>query len=142
MVNKHILIGNLGKDPELRTTTNGNVATFSVATTESWKDANGVKQEQTSWHNIVVWGNLADVAAKWLKKGHRVYLEGKVITKGYQKDGATVYRTDTVLSGGAAVLRLLTPLDQVTQPAPQQQQPAPAPVPQALAVEADDDLPF
>lgn len=140
MVNKHILVGNLGKDPELKTTDKGNVATFSVATTESWKDSAGNKQEQTTWHNVVVWGNLADIANKWLKKGHRVYLEGKVITKGYEREGKTVYRTDTVLSGSGAVLKLLTTPDQ-TQPAPQPKPQVPT-APTSTQVADDDDLPF
>jgi len=143
MVNQHTILGNVGKDPELRTTERGNVATFSVATTETWKDSAGTKQEQTTWHNVVVWGTLADIAAKWLKKGNKVYLVGKVSNRTYEKDGITHHRTETVLSGPSAVLKLLTPPDnapQPTTPAQQQQKPQPAPIQTALS--DDDDLPF
>ena len=142
MVNQHTILGNVGKDPELRTTERGNVATFSVATTETWKDAAGTKQEQTTWHNVVVWGNLADIAAKWLKKGNKVYLVGKLSIRTYEKEGVTHTRPETVLSGPAAVLKLLSPPETNNQAAPAPQQPKPAPIPQALADEADDDLPF
>lgn len=143
MVNQHTILGNVGKDPELRTTERGNVATFTVATTETWKDATGTKQEQTTWHNVVVWGILADIAAKWLKKGNKVYLVGKVSNRTYEKDGVTHHRTETVLSGPGAVLKLLTPPDNTqaaTQLTQQQQKPQPTQVPPALA--DDDDLPF
>lgn len=140
MVNQHTILGNVGKDPELRTTERGNVATFSVATTETWKDSTGTKQEQTTWHNVVVWAPLADIAARWLKKGHKVYLVGKVSNRTYEKDGVTHNRTETVLSGPSAVLKLLTPPDQ-TQAAPQPKPQVPtAPIPPTLA--DDDDLPF
>ena len=89
-VNKVILIGNLGKDPEIRTTPQGTtLARFSLATTTAWKDASGAKQERTEWHRIVAWGKLADVCGQYLKKGRQVYVEGRITTRQYEaKDGS------------------------------------------------------
>lgn len=88
-VNKVILVGTLGKDPETKYMPSGNAVTsFSVATSESWKDKSGEKQESTEWHNITMFGKLAEIAEKYLKKGSKVYLEGKIKTEKYQaKDG-------------------------------------------------------
>ena len=78
-VNKAILVGNLGKDPELRYTPAGQpVASFSLATTERWSDKNGQRQDRTEWHNIVVWGKLAELANQYLKKGSKVLIEGRL----------------------------------------------------------------
>lgn len=96
-VNKVILIGNLGKDPEVRHLDNGaTVANFSIATTESYKDKNGQKVDQTEWHNIVLWRGLAEVAEKYLKKGDSVFIEGKLRTRSWEKDGVTRYTTEVV----------------------------------------------
>jgi len=97
-VNKVILIGNLGKDPEVRHLDNGAaVANFSIATTESYKDRNsGERVDQTEWHNIVLWRGLAEVAEKYLKKGDSVYIEGKLRTRSWEKDGVTRYTTEVV----------------------------------------------
>ena len=97
-VNKVILVGNLGKDPEVKTLESGvKVASFSVATSESYKDRNGEKVEETTWHNCVLWRGLAEVAEKWLKKGQTVYLEGKIsVRKWEDKEGNTRYNTDIV----------------------------------------------
>lgn len=99
-LNRVTLIGNLGKDPEMKYTTNGTaVANFSLATSESWKDDSGQKQERTEWHNIVVWRKLAEVCAEYLKKGSRVYLEGKIQTRSYDdKNGVKRYVTEIVMS--------------------------------------------
>ena len=78
-LNKVILIGNLGRDPELKSTPSGDqVSRFSLATTENWKDADGVKQSKTEWHSIVVWGKQAEVAEKYLRKGRQVMVEGRI----------------------------------------------------------------
>ena len=97
-VNKVILIGNLGKDPEVRHLEGGvAVARFPIATSESFKDKSGQKQERTEWHNIVVWRGLAEVAEKYLKKGNSVYIEGRLRTNNYQdKDGVQRYSTEIV----------------------------------------------
>ena len=78
-LNKVMLIGNLGKDPELRYTTSGvAIATFSLATNEQWKDQDGNAQERTEWHNIVAWKKLAEICGEWLKKGKKIYVEGRI----------------------------------------------------------------
>lgn len=97
-VNKVILVGNLGKDPEVRHLENGaTVANFPIATSESYKDKNGERVSQTEWHNIVVWRGLADVAEKYLKKGSSIYIEGKLKTRNWEdKEGNTRYTTEIV----------------------------------------------
>jgi len=97
-VNKVILVGNLGKDPEVRHLEGGaTVANFPLATTENYKDKNGNRQEQTEWHNIVVWRGLADVAEKYLKKGMTIYMEGKLRTRSWDdKEGNKRYTTEVV----------------------------------------------
>lgn len=96
-LNKVQLIGNLGRDPELKYTSAGvAVATFSIATSDSWKDQEGNLQERTEWHNIVAWRKLAEICGEWLKKGKRVYIEGKLQTRSYEKDGIKKYMTEIV----------------------------------------------
>jgi single-strand DNA-binding protein len=95
-VNKVILVGNLGKDPEVKYLDSGvAVANFSLATTENYKNKEGERVSQTEWHNIVLWRGLAEVAEKWLKKGSSVYIEGKIKTRKWEdKDGNTRYNTE------------------------------------------------
>lgn len=96
-VNKVILIGNVGRDPEVRFMPNGEaVANFSIATTENWKDKSGVKQEKTEWHNIVIYRKLAEIAGEYLKKGRPVYIEGRLQTRKWEKEGVTHYTTEIV----------------------------------------------
>ncbi|MBX9675960.1 MAG: single-stranded DNA-binding protein [Methylotenera sp.] len=96
-VNKVILMGNLGRDPEVRYMPNGEaVANFSIATTENWKDKSGVKQEKTEWHNIVMYRKLAEIAGEYLKKGRPVYVEGRLQTRKWEKDGVTRYSTEII----------------------------------------------
>jgi len=98
-VNKVILIGNLGKDPDVRHLENGAaVANFSIATSENYKDRRtGEKVSQTEWHNIVAWRGLAEIAEKYLKKGAKVYIEGKLKTRTWQdKDGNNRYSTEVI----------------------------------------------
>lgn len=97
-VNKVILIGRLGKDPEVRNLDNGAVvANFSIATSESYKDrTTGEKKEVTEWHNIVLWRGLAEIAQKYLRKGDMVFIEGKLRTRSWEKDGVTRYTTEVV----------------------------------------------
>jgi single-strand DNA-binding protein len=99
MVNKVILIGNLGRDPEVRSTPSGQpVASFTVATSRRWRDKNGQKQEQTEWHNIVVWGKQAEIAGQYLTKGKQVYIEGRLQTRSWddRNTGEKKYRTEIV----------------------------------------------
>ena len=97
-VNKVILIGRLGKDPEVRNLDNGvAVANFTMATSESYKDrTTGEKKEVTEWHNIVLWRGLAEISQKYLHKGDLVYIEGKLRTRQWEKEGVTRYTTEVV----------------------------------------------
>ena len=99
MLNKCQLIGRLGKDPEVRYTTEGDaVANVSLATTESWKGKDGTKNEKTEWHNLVFFRRQAEVVGEYLKKGALIYVEGKLTTEKYQKDGEDRYITKIVVS--------------------------------------------
>ena len=97
-VNKVILIGNLGRDPETRYTTGGDAVTnLRIATTETWKDKSGEKQEKTEWHTVVLFGRQAEVAGEYLKKGRPVYIEGRLQTRKYtDKEGVEKYSTEVV----------------------------------------------
>ena len=110
-VNKVILLGNLGRDPEIRSTQSGSkMATFSMATSKRWKDKNTQEQrDKTSWHNIVVFGDgLADIVEKYVKKGSKIYVEGELQTRKWQdQDGNDRYTTEVVLQGFNSNLTLL-----------------------------------
>ncbi len=110
-VNKVILVGNLGKDPEVRRMTSGDpVVNLSIATSESWRDkASGERKEKTEWHRVVIFNkNLADVAEKYLKKGAKVYVEGQLQTRKWtDKDGAEKYSTEVVLQNFRGELTML-----------------------------------
>jgi single-strand DNA-binding protein len=97
-VNKVLLIGRLGSNPEIRYTPSGAaVANFSVATNEAWNDKNGQKQERTEWHRVVVWGKLAQLCGEYLSKGRQVYVEGRLQTRQWQdKEGQTKYTTEVI----------------------------------------------
>ncbi len=139
-VNKAILIGNLGADPELRYTPSGSaVASFNIATTEKWKGKDGQLQERTDWHRIVLWERQAEIAKEYLRKGSSVYIEGRIQTRNYEdKDGIKRYVTEIIgqrmqlLGGRAGAGAPAGEGDSSEQP--------PAP-PTDLAHE-DDDLPF
>jgi single-strand DNA-binding protein len=99
MLNKVMLIGNLGRDPEVRHTTSGQtVASFSLATSRKWRDRDGNRQEQTEWHNIVCWGRQAEIAGQYLTKGRQIYVEGRIQTRSWddQQSGEKKYRTEVV----------------------------------------------
>lgn len=105
-VNKVILVGNLGRDAELRATPSGaSVSNFSIATTENWTGKDGSKQEKTEWHRIVLWGKTADALQPYLTKGKQIYIEGRLETRQWEKDGQKHYTTEVkadkvVLLGG------------------------------------------
>jgi single-strand DNA-binding protein len=161
MINKVILVGNLGKDPEVRHFEgNSSVASFSVATSESYMDkTTNERKTQTEWHNVVMWNGLAGVAEKYLKRGSQVYIEGKLTTRKWQdKDGNDRYSTEVVArtmkmlgskEGGsnystppasdtsAQVAKEASPASQPTATSP------PAPITaEKIAAAPDDDLPF
>lgn len=107
-VNKAILIGNLGKDPEIKTTTSGQkCANLTIATSEKYTDRDNNRNEKTEWHNVVLWGKQAEFAERFLRKGLSVYLEGKITTRSWddQATGKKVYKTEIV----GSVLTILTP---------------------------------
>lgn len=98
-LNKVMLIGRLGKDPELKYTEKGTAyCNFSIATDESYKDESGNKVERTEWHNIVTWRKLAEICQQYLKKGSKIYCEGKLQTDSYEKDGVKRYSTKIVMT--------------------------------------------
>ena len=98
-INKVILVGNVGKDPVVQYVKEDvPVARFTLATSETFKDKSGEKQTNTEWHNIVVWRGLAKVVEQYIKKGSQLYVEGKLTTRSYEKDGATKYFTEVVVS--------------------------------------------
>lgn len=106
-VNKVILVGHLGRDAEVRVTPSGNpVANFSIATTEVWKDKSGQKQEKTEWHRVALWGKAAESLKEYLVKGKMIYVEGRLETRKWEKDGVERYTTEvkadkiTLLGGG------------------------------------------
>lgn len=142
-VNKVILVGRLGADPEVRTLESGTkVSSIRLATSERYKDRNGNQQEATEWHNVVLWRGLADITEKYLKKGDQVYVEGRIKTRKWtDKDGNDRYSTDIVANemtmlGGAS--------GGGNAPAANQSQPAQNQVnePASSLDDIDDDLPF
>ena len=142
MVNKAIIVGNLGRDPDVRFTPSGRaIAKFSVATTERWTDQQGQRQEKTEWHNIVVWGKQAETCGQYLSKGRQVYVEGRITNRSYDdKDGNKRYITEIIArdvrflggagGGGASAGRVADPNF------------APPPGEDAGPPEAEDDIPF
>lgn len=94
-LNRVLLIGNVGKDPEIKTFASGNkVAQITLATTERYKDRNGEQKEETEWHSVQAFGKLADVVERFVHKGSLLYLDGKIRTRSYEADGRTMYRTE------------------------------------------------
>ena len=130
-VNKVILVGNVGQDPEVRYMPNGNaVANVTVATSESWKDAQGVQQDKTEWHRVVVFGKLAEIVGEYVRKGTQVYFEGKLETRKWKdQSGQDRYSTEVKVDGFTGVMQMLGGKQgdsgQSSKPAPQQQRPAP-----------------
>mgnify|MGYP001131379409 FL=1 len=145
-VNKVILVGNLGADPETRYLPSGSAVTnIRIATSESWKDkTSGEQQERTEWHNVVFFGRLAEIAAEYLRKGSQVYVEGSLRTRKWEgKDGVERYTTETVASemqmlggrsgGGSAP---------ASAPSQESRRSSPAPASSASDGDFDDDIPF
>jgi len=141
VVNKAIIVGNLGRDPDVRFTPSGRaVAKFSVATTERWTDQQGQRQEKTEWHNIVVWGKQAETCGQYLSKGRQVYVEGRITNRSYDdKDGNKRYITEIIArdvrflgggGGGTNAARVADPSF------------APPPGEDAGPSEPEDDIPF
>jgi single-strand DNA-binding protein len=128
-LNKVILIGNLGGDPEVRyTSIDLAVANFSIATTDTWKDADGNKQEKTEWHNITAWKKLAEICGQYLHKGSRVYVEGSIGQQTWDKDGVKQYKT-------IITIQSMLMLDTKKEGAPVQEEPS-------TPIVDNSDLPF
>lgn len=137
-VNKVIIVGNLGRDPETRYAPNGDaICNITVATTDSWKDKQtGEKKEQTEWHRVSFYGRLAEIAGQYLRKGSAVYVEGSLRTRKWQdQSGADRYTTEVVLSGPRATLVMLDTQRRDGTPAGHAD-PGPGPA------DLDDDIPF
>ena len=157
-LNKVILIGNLGRDPETRYLPNGDaVANISVATTETWKDKSGEKQEKTEWHRVTLYRRLGEIAGEYLKKGSQVYIEGRIEYREYEKDGVKRYSTDII----ASEMKMLgsrqgggEPMDRDSGPSSERERPQRAPATATAGAGAgpaggkkklddfDDDIPF
>ncbi|NVJ65436.1 MAG: single-stranded DNA-binding protein [Gammaproteobacteria bacterium] len=150
-INKVILVGNLGKDPEVRYTPDGRaIANLTLATSETWKDKNtGQQQEKTEWHRVVIFGKLAEIAGEYLRKGSQVYLEGKLQTRKWQdQSGADRYTTEVVLDFNG-VMQMLGGRQGGGEAAfggqgggAPQQKPQQAPVAPPVDDDFDDDIPF
>lgn len=144
-VNKVILIGNLGKDPEVRHLENGAaVANFSIATSENYKDRKtGEKVSQTEWHNIVAWRGLAEIAEKYLKKGAKVYIEGKLKTRTWQdKDGNNRYSTEVITDNLTMLGSTLESMASSNQENSTENESKPSPEKEFSSPDENDDLPF
>lgn len=156
-VNKVILIGNVGGDPETRYMPNGNAVTnITLATTDSWKDKQtGQQQERTEWHRVVLFGKVAEIAGEYLRKGSQCYIEGRLQTREWEKDGVKRYTTEIVvdMNGSMQLLgsrggssdeprqpRPQREPQQAARPAPSQPKPAQQPAPDYDSF--DDDIPF
>ena len=154
-VNKVILVGNVGNDPEVRYMPNGNaVANVSIATSETWKDkGNGEQQEKTEWHRVVFFNRLAEIVEQYVKKGSKLYLEGRLQTRQWEQEGVKRYSTEVVASemqmldsrGGGAMERgdgnaFGEPRPPRSQPNPPQ--PAPSQAAPSNFDNFDDDIPF
>ncbi|MCK9295651.1 MAG: single-stranded DNA-binding protein [Desulfobulbaceae bacterium] len=135
MINKAIIIGNLGSDPEVRYTQSGTaVANFNVATTEKWKGQDGQMQEQTEWHRIVAFARLAEICGEYLSKGSKVYVEGRIQTRSWNdKDGNKRYTTEIV----AREMKMLDPKGGSSSAAGNYAEEPPPPEPRM-----GDDVPF
>ena len=140
MINKAILVGNLGRDPEVRYTPSGTaVANFTVATTDRWKDkTTGEMKEQTEWHRIVAWGRLGEICGEYLSKGRQVYIEGRIQTRSWEKDGVTRYTTEIV----AQEMKMLGPKDSGNNYRPSGPETAPEYSGPPLPEDNDSDIPF
>ena len=138
MVNKVILVGNLGRDPELRSTQSGQqVASSSLATNRKWKDRDGNRQEKTEWHNIKCWGRQAEVAGQYLTKGRQIYVEGRLETSSWEdrQSGEKKYRTEIICEN-------FQMLGQRGDSAGSGFQPPDAPAAPGPQAAEDDDIPF
>ena len=149
-INKVILVGNLGQDPEIRYTQDGRpICNFSIATSETWKDKDtGERKEKTEWHRVVVFGKLAEICGEYLAKGKQIYIEGKLQTRSWEQDGEKKYMTEVVIDQ-RGVMQMLGSREGSGQPArppaparPQPQRDFRPPPNQQPDPYREDDIPF
>lgn len=140
MLNKVMLIGHLGADPETKSTSGGEKMTkFRIATSERWKDRDGAKQERTEWHSVVVFGGSAEAVGRYLRKGSKAYVEGKLQTRKWQtQEGETRYSTEVVVSGSGGRVQFLDGRDDGGDDERRREEPAQ----RSMADEMDDEIPF
>ncbi|MBO4282474.1 MAG: single-stranded DNA-binding protein [Bacteroidales bacterium] len=143
-INKVILVGNLGRDPEVRTLESGaKVARFTLATTESYKDrATGERKDVTEWHNIVCWRNLADIAEKYLSKGRQIYVEGRLRTRSWEDNGVKKFSTEINADNFIMLGKMENVPGTENAPQPVQHAPVTAETPPFLNTSEEDELPF
>jgi single-strand DNA-binding protein len=142
MVNKVMLIGRLGKDPEMRYTAGGApVANFSLATNESWKGQNGERQERTEWHNIVVWNKLAETCNQYLSKGKLVFIEGRIQTREWDDKDGNKRRTTEIVASDMKMLERKGDGVPMAESGVASERQAPAAKPMEPGI-TDDDIPF
>lgn len=144
MVNKAILVGRLGRDPEVRYTTSGTpVANFSLATDESWTDKNGERQRRTEWHQIVVWSRLAEICERYLRKGRLVFIEGQIQNREWEDRDGNRRRTTEIVARNMQMLGSRSDEMGTGQGAQRPSSRAPQPSQPSQEVEiTDDDIPF
>ncbi len=140
MINKVTILGRVGKDPEVRVVSGStSVANFSIATSESYKDrTTGEKKENTEWHNVVLWRSLAEIAAKYVHKGDLIYIEGKIKTRSWEKDGVTRYTTEII----ADELRMISTKNNAKPAEQTQSSESTNNAPNTQSNNSTDDLPF
>jgi len=138
-VNKVILVGNLGADPQLRYTQGGTaVANFNLATSERYTNKNGEREERTEWHRVVAWAKLAEICSEYLKKGKQIYIEGRLQTRTWEdQSGVKKYTTEVIAQNMVMLGRVGDSVDVPAQAGPDDEN-----VPQTAAAKDDDDLPF
>ncbi len=143
-INKVILVGNLGNDPEVKYMPSGGAVTnVSIATTDSWKDKNtGEKQERTEWHRVVFFNRLAEIAGEYLRKGSQVYVEGRLQTRKWQDNSGNERYTTEIVANDMQMLGGRGGSTSSDAPSTSSSAPSPAPAPQASADDFDDDIPF
>ena len=141
-INKVIIVGNLGQDPEIKYTAGGAaVTTLSIATSDSWKDKDsGMDQERTEWHRVVLWRRLAEIAGEYLKKGSKVYIEGQLQTRKWEQEGQTRYTTEIIARDMQFLDSKGSSNNSSTQKSPEMNDQSGADVPDS-AID-DDDIPF
>jgi single-strand DNA-binding protein len=142
-LNKAILIGNLGADPEMRHTPSGKpVATFNIATNEQWRNSDGEQQSRTEWHRIVAWGRLAEICGQYLQKGSQVYIEGRIQSRSWEDKQGITRRTTEIVANNLLMLGRAPGGSEGTPDAESQEQEVTVPSDASDDLSDNDDIPF